>query len=65
MISPEEAPYPRDNWTPDYLCPHGSKGGRVIPSNLQQVVTEWKVELERKGVIINVRRSKIMDIGRE
>ncbi|XP_066907111.1 uncharacterized protein [Halyomorpha halys] len=34
-----------------------------INDNLQQAVTEWEAELERKT--INVRKSKIMHIGRE
>ncbi|XP_066900716.1 uncharacterized protein [Halyomorpha halys] len=33
--------------------------------NLQRAVTEWEAELERKGMTINVRKSKIMHIGRE
>nr|XP_014292674.1 uncharacterized protein LOC106691424 [Halyomorpha halys] len=33
--------------------------------NLQQAVIEWEAELERTGMTINVRKSKIMDIGRE
>nr|XP_014278061.1 uncharacterized protein LOC106681967 [Halyomorpha halys] len=33
--------------------------------NLQQALTEWKAELERKGMTINVRKSKIMHMGWE
>ncbi|XP_066905258.1 uncharacterized protein [Halyomorpha halys] len=55
----EDNPGPGNGIADDFVLIADTKG------NLQQAVTEWEAELERRGMTINVRKSKIMHIGRE